>query len=58
MNNFVNTLFSEYDGKTVTAIFKNGARADHPARIFDLLKTDDGTECIYDTETGEVLFAR
>lgn len=56
--NFANEIFNTTAGKPIVAIFKNGSRAEYTTNIFNLLTSDPDTECIYDAETGEVIFER
>lgn len=56
MNDFINAIFNQYNGKTIVAVFKDGREsATYPADMLDLLKTDSLIECVYDSETGEIL---
>ncbi len=53
---FVNAIGTVYNGATVTAVFKDGrANAEYPAYMEDMLKSDSLIECVYDSETGEIL---
>ena len=57
MNDFINAMFSQYNGKTIVAVFKDGRQsAIYPADMLDLLKADILIECVYDSETGEILW--
>ena len=56
--NFANEIFNTTAGEPIVAIFKNGSRAEYTTNIFNLLTSDPDTECIYDAETGEVIFER
>lgn len=47
---------TRYTGATVTAVFKDGREpAIYPAYMADMLKSDRLIECVYDSETGEIL---
>lgn len=47
---------TQYTGATVTAVFKDGREsAIYPAYMAEMLKADRMIECVYDSETGEIL---
>ena len=56
--NFANEIFNAAAGEPITAIFRDGTRAQYTTNILSLLASDPDTECIYNSDTGEVLFAR
>lgn len=53
---FQSAIFATYEGKTVTAAFRNGTRATYTASMIDMLASDPGTEWIMDDETGELIY--
>lgn len=52
------SFFGKTTAQKITAIFKDGKSVEYTTAILDDLKDDKSVECIYDSESGEVLFSR
>ena len=57
-NFFLDAIFTPSSAAGITAHFKDGTSADYTRDIFELLKSDENTEAIIDTETGAVVWMR
>lgn len=56
LNLFLESVTERTTGATITASFKNGSSGSFSAYMLDELKTDAAVVCVYDNETGEVLY--